>query len=208
MALGELINDAYVILLSSPYKLNDSRYSENAVNIIREIKQQFESEDVNFEDELAENFTVLEGAQEKLYEQFSSYEYIIDDVLEENKDMLQSLMLDKIYNSLKRITILESGSIFADFELKNTEIADEKYVKEATEKLISQFKDIFSQNERIINRAIMASALSALPVFFGNVEEIKDYVINSLKQCADKAEKTAVVEIIMQMMDEDGYEML
>ena len=112
-------------------------------------------------------------------------------------------MLDKIYNSLNRITALESGSIFVEFNQKNTAIADETYIEKITDKFINELTELFKSNEKLVNRAVMAHVLSGLPVFFNNIDEIQNYIYNSLSQCGDKAEKAAVVEILNQLRQEE-----
>ena len=54
----------------------------------------------------------------------------------------------------------------------------------------------FDGTQQIIKRAVQASVLSQLPVFFNNTEEIQNYVNQSLIQCNDRAEQMAVIEVI------------
>ena len=46
----------------------------------------------------------------------------------------------------------------------------------------------------------MSSVMSQLPVFFNNTKEIQDYINISLEQCADKAERMAVIEVMKMIM--------
>ena len=74
--------------------------------------------------------------------------------------------------------------------MKTTEgFVDEKILQDEKEKLISEYTEIFKENERIVNRAIMSMTLAELPVFFNNISEVQDYIYNSLEICNDKAEK-------------------
>lgn len=52
----------------------------------------------------------------------------------------------------------------------------------------------------MITRAVMAQALSELPIFFNNISELQDYIYNTLSICNDKAEKLACIEIINGIM--------
>lgn len=204
MSLGELINDVYVILLSSVYKLEESRDSVICNAIIKKINNLFDEGELSeIYDNITEDFIKLEGRQETLYTKFSAYEYVIEQVFDKNQDILSSLMLDKIYNSLKRIMALESGSIFVEFNEVNNDIADEGYIEKVTEAFINELSEMFKKNEKIVNRAVMAHVISGLPVFFNNINEIQDYIYNSLSQCTNKAEKAAVTEIMRQLINEE-----
>ena len=79
---------------------------------------------------------------------------------------------------------------------------DEKILQDEKEKLISEYTEIFKENERIVNRAIMSMTLAELPVFFNNISEVQDYIYNSLEICNDKAEKLACIEIINGIMED------
>jgi hypothetical protein len=52
-----------------------------------------------------------------------------------------------------------------------------------------------------VRRAVMATVLSQLPVFFNNTEEIQSYINISLMQCSDDAEQKATVEILKALME-------
>ncbi len=204
MSLGELINDLYVILLSSPYKTHTSKDSKVCKTIIKKINNMMnEDELTSIYDKIADDFIELEGRQEMLQAKFSSYEFIIDLALTEHSETLQNLMLQKTYISLKQIMDLESGSIFVEFNEANSNIADDSYIEKITNELIDTLTCIFKDNQKLVNRAIMAHVLSGLPVFFNNIEEINNYITSSLSQCRDKAEKAAVIEIVIQMLEEE-----
>ena len=66
--------------------------------------------------------------------------------------------------------------------------------------LISKLKIFFESASVPVRRAVMATLLSQLPVFFNNTEEIQDYINSSLIQCSDEAEKKAVVEVIRMLI--------
>lgn len=204
MSLGELINDLYVILLSSSYNMNTSKDSNVCKSIINKINNMFEEDELtSIYDKVADDFIELEGRQEMLQAKFSSCEFIIDLAITEQSESLQKLMLQKTYNSLKQIMDLESGSIFVEFSETNSNIADDSYIEKVTNELVQTLTSLFKNNPKLLNRAIMAHVLSGLPVFFNNIEEINNYISNSLSQCRDIAEKSAVIEILKQMIEEE-----
>lgn len=196
MLFAELVNDVYVLLLSAPYA--DTSCEER--NILLSILSN--SDDGSAEEALV----MLEGRQEKLHDMYAPYEYMIKQVLDENKDMVESLMLGALYNSLDVISTLESGSHFVEFDREiNHDTAGEAYVLEKYEALKSMLEKFFKEHGKLVNRAVMAHVLAALPVFFNNVQEIQNYVYSSVSGCSDISEKTACAEIFAAMMEEDGF---
>ena len=160
------------------------------------------SEDDNVEDALV----ALEGKQEKYYAMYSKAEYAISDILDNKSDLVESLMLMPMYKSLDKISILESGSHFVEFDrVINREIAGVSYVNEKYNELEKMLKEFFKNHGKLVNRAVMAHVISALPVFFNNANEIKSYVYSSISGCSDVAEKMACEEIFSTIMEEDGF---
>lgn len=192
----ELIGETYVMLLAAPYA--DTKCEEKDI-LVRIIEA---SEDDNVEDALV----ALEGKQEKYYAMYSKCEYAISDILDNKSDLVESLMLMPMYNSLDKISILESGSHFVEFDrVINREVAGVSYVNEKYNELEGMLKEFFKNHGKLVNRAVMAHVISALPVFFNNANEIKSYVYSSISGCSDVAEKMACEEIFSTMMEEDGF---
>lgn len=196
MLLAELVNDAYVLLLAAPYADTACEEREILLKILED------AEDGSAEEALV----LLEGKQEELYGAYSQCEYVIKEALDEKKDMIESLMLSSMYNSLDVISTLESGSHFVEFdkEIDHT-IAGEAYVMDKYDKLSEALNIFFKNHNKLVNRAVMAHVLASLPVFFNNVDEIQNYVYSSISGCSDVSEKTACAEIFMSMMEEDGF---
>ena len=97
---------------------------------------------------------------------------------------------------------LQSGSDFVDIAPKEyfEEIPADSYADSVAERFIKELDELFASKEVCVRRAVMASVLSMLPVFFNNTEEIQDYINSSLIQCSDEAEKKAVVEVIRMLI--------
>lgn len=208
MTMGELINDMYVILLSKKYASDGCENERICKAIIKNVSDMFDvsnSNNIISDDEydrVAEKFTELEGKQEALQMKLSSYEYVTEQALDEYDDILKSLKLKEEYTALHHMAAFESGSIFVEFDEKNTSPADEEYISMVTEEFKVELKAFFESHEKLINRAVMAHVLSGLPVFFNNIDEIQGYISGSLKQCSDLAERAAVSEIMEQLMSD------
>ena len=204
MMFAELINDVYVIVLSNHYISEFPSEHNSCVKIIEVLYDRFLSEDKLLDDIEIENyFYDLEGKQEEYYRYFTNVTPALEMVIENYMDTAASLMLDKMYNSLNVIKQLESGSIFIEFDNETISgEADENYIQSKFETLKADFNDFFKNNCKLINRAVMAHVLSSLPIFFNNVDEIRDYVKGSVSQCSDKAEKLACAEIFQSLTEE------
>lgn len=203
MMLSELINDVYVIVLSNHYVNEVPTEHKACTNIISILYDRFLSKDKLLDDFEVENyFYELEGKQEEYHREFSQVEHILEMVLENYMEQCSSFMIDNMYNSLGIIKLLESGSIFVEFNTDKAEgSCTTEYIEEIFEKLMAEFMDFFKNHTRQINRAVMASVLSSLPIFFGNIDEINKYVLDSISSCTDEAERIACCEIFHSLMD-------
>lgn len=130
------------------------------------------------------------------------YESELYDIKITHTALIESLMLGKIYDNLSVCQKLVSSSLF--IELDNTEnsgIADEFYIAKATKDLTDELKELFNDNNMLVNRAIMANTINKMPVFFHDTNEVSEYIMNSLQQCGDKAEKASCISIIRQLIE-------
>lgn len=225
MLLAENINDLYVILLSSKeyygsrmpklllgYENNqdkfllDKKEEENCKILIAKENSLFY--DVSYGEvceEIEDGFLFLEGKQEKYAENFQKSEYLLDTIAQDCEETLKRLDAVEISEYFDRIRKLVSGSIFVEFQedAKRHEMGGIDYINAKEEALEKELTEFFGKNKKYVNRAVMAHILSELPVFFNNVEEIKDYIYHSLTGCRDAAEKAAVTEILTAMASED-----
>ena len=64
----------------------------------------------------------------------------------------------------------------------------------------NEVKELFNNSSRMVRRAIMANTLEKMPVFFKTSQEVADYVMASLIQCNDEAEKYASKQLILEMI--------
>lgn len=205
MIFEEVVNDVYAIILSNAYAINEVEKIDAAKTILKYAYNGYNK----IESELTENdvdiaFDKLEGEQERISEIIMSSEYVLDDVINDSMDMCRSLMLDKIYATLKVISQLQSTSIFIELDTDNgaEDIIDENVLMKKRDELIDEFAVFLTGKTKQFNRAVMSVVLSSLPVFFNSLNEVTEYVENSLFGCSDEAEKRAVEEIIKNMIFE------
>jgi len=131
-------------------------------------------------------------------------EYALDVIRESHMDSVDELNCSGEYEALFMCQKLMSGSLFIDLDGENNDTAlEEAYFVSQRDKIISDIKESFEGRDKMLNRAVMASVLSTLPVFFNNMNEVKDYVIAAFDSCRDEAEKLGSIEIINTIIEAD-----
>ena len=205
--LQEVVNDVYILLLSMPYALTETKELESCRTILRYVQEQIKSKRKDaFEGEeaekLLESFEKLEGKQEQLYELFSENDYLLDS-MDELMDTMKSIMVDKLYLSLKQIAKLASNSRYIELhKVRKTELVEEDYLDQVFRSFMEDMELSFKENVKIVNRARMAAVLQALPTFLRNMDECEMYIRQALMNCSDQTEKLACVELLMELMEQ------
>ncbi len=219
MLLAENINDAYVVALSSASYMQEKipalQVSTQAMEEDKDYRSccrlvQLEDQlfgDAVYEElceEIEDGFFALEGKQEKYWEHFQKFAYMTETIREEYGDILRELEIDACVEIFAKLEKLVSGSIFVPFveDEAKREIAGLDYIEVKSDLLEEELKNFFATNRKNVNRAVMAHILAELPVFFNNMDEVQNYVLNSLESCGDEAEKAAVTEIMLALTNE------
>lgn len=198
--LAQIVNELYTIILSDNNTIGDSNEVNASKDIIRKSKAVFEDEQDL--DEIAVLFEAFEGKQERILEAIMSADFATQYAFGNLKEKLADMSMLDMYKDLDVIQKLQSGSDFVDIAPKEyfEEIPADSYADSVAERFIKELDELFASKEVCVRRAVMASVLSMLPVFFNNTEEIQDYINSSLIQCSDEAEKKAVVEVIRMLI--------
>jgi len=215
MQLGQLVNDMYGICVSAKF-MEDSRKADAEEIVIRGINALFRDSDSGIwkhsgetvaetEEErlewLGEKFTDIEGKQENLYESMNVAGAALEEIMESRKEVIASMGLSEDFSTLKKLFLLTSNSIFAELEEKGMEEkVTERMAEDAASELVLECKNFFQGKSRMLRRAVMANTLEKMPVFFTSAQEVADYVVNSLSQCDDMAEKYAAKQLLMEIM--------
>lgn len=204
MSLQEMVNNLYAFVLTGAYIISTNEEVEEAcLTILKEINERFVNKDYTTKmDQMFEKLVMTEGRQEILSHDLSRYEGTLSDIIENNSKLLGSLLLWEKYHSLDICKKLLSVSLFMDLE-DNTlnEIADNLYIVEVTNTLIGELKVLFQENNQLVNRAIMANTINKMPIFFQNINDVAEYILDSLTGCHDNIEKVASINLIQQIMD-------
>ncbi len=203
---GELqnaVNQFGIVLLTDGYvdktQLSDSLATEK---LTRWISENISSKEP-VPEELIDLFRTGEGQLEELSEALGKLASMMDHLMDTNATVIEDMKLTDMAKALEYCGILSSGSLYAPLEDDdNGDIADEASVAKITSELQAEFRAMFEGMEPKKRRAVMASVLGELPVFFPSKNAVMDYVINSLRNCSDKAEKTMSVMLINSAFDE------
>lgn len=200
--LAQMVNDAYTIILTTDFALDNVSEVENAVSIISDVKAAIDNGYSDISDDVLQRFVEFEGKQERILMVISKSDYIIDEAVNNyKKELLEQEIYDR-YERLSKVVKLQSGSDFVLLERDESasDIPDDSYADNVAEELISLLDESFKKYPQMVKRAVMSSVMSQLPVFFNNTKEIQDYINISLEQCADKAERMAVIEVMKMIM--------
>lgn len=220
--LQEIVNHLYIMILAAPYAHMEGGYRLESIegemkylllppeqekdlskSIITEINDHFLSNDkMSIADKIDEQLSYTEGMQESLSEEFEALEPILFDIKSSHINMVESLMLGRIFHCLNTAQNLMGSSLFIDLnqELNNNK-ADEIYIAKVQEDLINQLSELFVNSSKNVHRAVIANTINKMPVFFQSTNEVMDYVKNSLEQCHDLEEKNACVDIIKTFLN-------
>lgn len=204
MMVSELINEVYVMILSAPYG-----EKSHEVDICRQIDERIldlfaKGDYVTIDDETENLLIMLEGKPERIGMEYASAEYGLDTVRESHMEVVENIMCKPVYEALFVCQKLMSGSLFIDINSSYMDdTLDSEYFITERDKIIADMAESFKDKDKMVNRAIMGAVLSTLPVFFNNMNEVKDYVIASLDTCRDEAEKLGCIEIINNIIEAD-----
>jgi hypothetical protein len=200
--LASMVNDIYTIVLSDAYKLGDTEEVELAREIIIELYES-DAEGNRITDEISDKFVRFEGKQERIMDTISGCDYVVHEFPESHSAELEEAGKTADFEVLSKVAKLQSGSEFVQLhgDEDYSEIPDDSYADKASDELIEDMTKLFENVSIQVRRAVMATVLSQLPVFFNNTEEIQSYINISLMQCSDDAEQKATVEILKALME-------
>lgn len=200
----DCINNLYAVMLMLPYETNDKASVKACIRIMKGLHDAFVSGGgiPSFvDDELIQ----IEGVQENIGEELVQFEAVLPDIKEEHKDILESMMLDKIINCLLLSSKLLSNSFFVSLEdePENNKAADADDVNQKIDELTGLLSSFFETHSKERNRAVMAALFSNMPVLFNSQEEVKEYIEYSLGHCNNDSELMACGKILDDLMAEE-----
>ncbi len=203
LMLTEIINDVLIVLYSSG--LADGSYLGKEFETSSRILSELVKADDIYEasGEFDELFVELEGAQESSFEELSFIEAYLDDLSNVYGEMYSDEIKEG-FDTLRKADILTSSSLFMDVDTKAITVveneADDIYIAEVKASLTEDMTEFFGGLSKYEKRSVMAKVLSLMPVFFNSQDEILEYFNYALSSCSDKAELTAVRDIVNDLI--------
>ncbi|MGN0164641.1 MAG: hypothetical protein ACI39R_00520 [Lachnospiraceae bacterium] len=200
----KLVNNLYTYYTVSKYSDSESCVKEQVRELIEIICHNFSHEFSHHDDFCAFDvdkangtFSALEGRPEKLINKISAAEGRLESAREE-----LDAVDPEIYEDFDKASKLMSSSDFALINegIDTTECSQE-IIETACAKLIDDLQTEFENMDRPVRRAVMASVLKELPVFFVSHTEVMNYVRFTLEHCRDKAEKTASLRMFWKVYE-------
>lgn len=171
--------------------MNSVKSQEDQENIMNDtIIKEFNAISVYFDDNRIEN-----GKFDSLFEN-SKQSYI---------DSIISLGLDKVYDRLATLYILQSSSFFAPLRMTmdDFDVVTEIKLIEYKNDLINYIEAVSASETRYAKRTRIANLLSVINVVHKNPQEIHTYILNALVQCKDNKERNSSKLILNDIMVEE-----
>lgn len=143
----------------------------------------------------------LEGKQEEWYERWDACCAPMDRLEQEcAQDMDAEL--------LRQISLLVSNSTFAPLEHSEPDLTpvSREEAEERAARLENQLSASWKGRHRLFVRAVMAKLLCSLPVFFGSISQVQEYITGCLESCTDEAEKGISMNLIRAIAGQEGAE--
>lgn len=194
--MQELANDLYLVSLTKDAAVRDAGQEDCACGILREL---LNLDGKRISEELEAALFGLEGVQEEYYEKYQRLDPAPE--YREGEDEEAYLM--------RCADLLMSTSPFVSLkENRQPKLAESGDIDRAMDEFVTLADPVLTGCQKPVMRAVMAATLSALPVCFNSLDEIQEYVANSLGSCSDFAEKETCRELILQLMESEDYEVV
>lgn len=194
---AEMTNDMYIICLTREDAIRDASEETHAWGILTDLCRLYRDGVRQIPEEVEKKLFYLEGLQESYFEKYQR----MDPAPEYREGE------DETAGKMRCVEKLMSTSVFVELEEspKQEQAVTSKDIDKAVEGLVAELDPVFTSCQKPIMRAIMATMLSRLPICFNSVDEIREYIENSLGGCGDRAEKEACVELLQQLMENEDY---
>lgn len=194
MAIQEVLNSVLSYILMKPYfMLSAGKQAARLEKMLDEL--------MSSDDNTDSVFSEIEGEVEIVSERINAVESLFTTATEKYAKNIEELMLSTVCSRIEMTQKLCSNSSFVKLSEKFDNVKEDGYCDKIRDGFIKDIRELFEKNGKLLNRAVMASVLRELPVFFGNRTEVMDYVRNSYASCSDKKEKYLCTELFMNSFD-------
>lgn len=108
------------------------------------------------------------------------------------------------YLDIATLARLLSNSMFADIDplFVESKKVTKEMIREKEDVFFAELAEAMKSSQKPVKKAIIAKVLEKLPPFLTSQSAIEEYVRTNLFGCRDKAEKCAVMAILIEMMED------
>ena len=206
LSIQEVVNDLYIVaLVTKNLPEKKSSVISNLKMILSSLNELFLAGAVEpIPDELTGRLAMTEGHQESLLTECNVLEANYDEVTASGQEVIEQEGKQELFSMFPIIARLMSSSVFA--ELSESEVpvpVTAESLSKAKDTMITAYTELFKENKRQVNRAVMAASLSKMPVVFNTAQEMTNYMEQALMQCRDEIERKAALNILDSIMLEE-----
>lgn len=205
--LLELMNDLYILLLNMPFAGTDKEVAPLACGCISAyMKAAREHDFIGMDEDILSDITRLNAYQEKLVGMHVLFEDQLAGTARRYAAEIAECGLTDLVRSLKLSNILSGIDLMAKLDAdREIFVTDRDYIMEKTDKLLSMYRDIFHDHPMNIRRAVIADALTKLPLACDSLEEGEMFIRQNFENCRDQAELYASAKLIRTIMADSEW---
>ncbi len=147
---------------------------------------------------------MTEGHQESLLTECNVLEANYDEVIASGQEVIEQEGKKELFAIFPVIARLMSSSVFAELNEEEVSVpVTAESLSKAKDTMIAAYTELFKENKRQVNRAVMAASFSKMPVVFNTAQDLVNYMEQSLLQCRDEIERKAAMNILDSIMAEE-----
>ncbi len=187
--------------------LNEESIEENDDHVQRFIRVMNhidlrKDEEMLIDEDIVAELDDIAAVFESIRMDNGKYDGLIEEAKQGHINQIVELGLDKSYDRLASLYVLQSASYFAPLSqsVDASQLVDEKVLIEKKNDLIAYLEEVSKDDTRIGKRARIANLLGVMNVIHKNPQEIHRYMLNTLTQCKDEREKTGSKIVLNEMM--------
>lgn len=205
MDLLGMINELYIILITTPYVLRPDGENKQICRILKAYMKAVDSGDfLDIDEDIMGGLARTVENQEKYIGEHMLLEDALSIVSEKYAGEIDSMMLGGIYKALNTAQRLGGLSLTADIShLDAYFTADEAYVREKLRQISDIYRQSFKKSGQMVKRALISLAFENMPVPFDHVDQLDAYIRQCLDGCAEGYERSATVSILNDLMHMD-----
>lgn len=205
--LLELINDLYILMMNRPFAEPEKEVAPLAEGCISAyMKAAKEHDFIGMDEDILTDISKLNDYQEKLVGMHMLFEDQLAGAAQRYASEIEACGLSEKFRCLKLSNILSGIDLMAELNAdQEIFVTDRDYITAKTDKLLSMYTDIFHDYPMNIRRAVIADALTKLPVACDSLEEGEMFIRQNFENCRDQAELYASAKLIRTIMADNEW---